>query len=98
MKNITLGQYYPINSAVHKMDARIKILIMVAYIVGIFFVKSYFGYVITAAFVVCMILFSKVPPASVIRFNRHTVFGYFYSDIKSTMDKTGCFTVELVEA
>lgn len=41
MKDVTFGQYYPATSFVHKMDARIKILISIAYIVAVFLVSSY---------------------------------------------------------
>lgn len=67
MKNITLGQYYPAVSIVHKMDARIKIILMTIYIIAIFFIKSYFGYAVTAAFVLLTVLFSKIPLKSVLK-------------------------------
>ena len=37
MKDVTFGQYFPTNSFVHKMDARAKILLSIAYIVAVFF-------------------------------------------------------------
>ena len=40
MQEVAFGQYYPAKSFVHKMDARIKILAVIAYIVGVFLVKS----------------------------------------------------------
>ena len=51
MNNITFGQYYPVESPVHRLDPRIKILAVVLYIVVIFFIKSFSGYAVTAAFV-----------------------------------------------
>ena len=42
------GQYYPTDSIIHRMDPRCKILLTIAYMVAIFLVKSYLGYVITA--------------------------------------------------
>jgi energy-coupling factor transport system permease protein len=42
--NITLGQYFPGNSAVHRLDPRTKILLALAYIVLIFLIKSIAGY------------------------------------------------------
>ena len=41
MKDVTFGQYYPADSFVHRMDARIKILLSIAFIVAVFLVKSY---------------------------------------------------------
>ena len=49
--NITLGQYFPGNSALHRMDPRAKILISFAYIVLIFLIKSLLGYLAAFVFV-----------------------------------------------
>ena len=49
LSNITLGQYFPGNSPVHRMDPRAKIVISGVYIVLIFLIKSLLGYL--AAFV-----------------------------------------------
>ena len=44
LNDITFGQYYPTNSCVHKMDARIKILIALAFMVFIFCINTVYGY------------------------------------------------------
>ena len=41
MKDVSFGQYFPTKSFVHNMDARIKILAVIAYIVAVFLVKSF---------------------------------------------------------
>lgn len=66
-KDVAFGQYYPTDSIVHKLDARIKIFLTLLYVVGIFFVKSYFGFMLTAAMLVCIILIAKLPMASVLK-------------------------------
>jgi energy-coupling factor transport system permease protein len=50
--NITLGQYFPGDSAVHRMDPRTKILLGLAYITLIFLVKSLLGYLAAFLFIV----------------------------------------------
>ena len=42
LKDVTFGQYYPTESPVHRLDPRVKILLVIAYIVGIFLVESFF--------------------------------------------------------
>lgn len=42
--NITLGQYYPVNSVIHRLDARLKIMGVMLYIIGIFLVRGFVGY------------------------------------------------------
>ncbi|WP_256201418.1 hypothetical protein [Thermoanaerobacter thermocopriae] len=43
-RNITIGQYIPGDSAVHKLDPRIKIIISFIFIVAIFFINKLSGY------------------------------------------------------
>jgi len=43
LKDITLGQYFPGNSFIHKLDPRTKILIMIAYVVLVFIVQNFYG-------------------------------------------------------
>lgn len=61
LSDITLGQYYPANSCIHKMDARIKILLSLAFMVVIFCINSVYGYAALFVFTVFMIAMSKIP-------------------------------------
>ena len=74
LSDITFGQYYPVNSFVHKMDARIKLLILIAYIVLIFIVKNFYGFLVVLTFLGAVIIFSKVPLASLIKSAKAVVF------------------------
>lgn len=57
LSNITLGQYFPGNSPVHRLDPRTKILLTVAYIVCIFSAQGFLCFALIAAFVgVCAAL------------------------------------------
>ncbi len=69
MKDVTFGQYYPANSFVHKMDARVKILIVIAYIVAVFLVRTFhfLGFAACFVFVVVATVFAKVPFSKVLR-------------------------------
>ena len=58
---ITLGQFVPGNSPVHRLDPRTKILLMLAYIVLVFLVKSLPGFVIPFLFLVAAVRLSRVP-------------------------------------
>ncbi len=61
IKDITLGQYLPGNSAVHRLDPRTKIILIFAYIVMIFTVKNAVGYLISALFLMTVCIISKIP-------------------------------------
>ena len=61
LNNITMGQYYPTDSAVHRLDPRTKILLTVFFIVGVFMIHSLWGYALALAFVYFMARMSRVP-------------------------------------
>ena len=63
MKDVTFGQYYPAKSFAHNLDARIKILLTIAYIVGVFLVKPFYflGFAACFLFVILATAFARVP-------------------------------------
>lgn len=58
---IIIGQFYPAESTVHKIDPRMKILVLAIFIVGLFFSKNFFGYIFSALFLWCAIKLSRIP-------------------------------------
>lgn len=67
LKDITLGQYFPIESPIHSLDPRVKILLTFAFITGVFCVNSLWGFVAVAAFVLFTVFLSKVSLVTVIK-------------------------------
>ena len=61
LKNITLGQYYPVDSAVHRLDPRVKILLLIAFVVAVFLVADLTGFVLIAAYLVLAARLSRLP-------------------------------------
>ena len=61
LKDITLGQYYPAESWIHHLDARVKILSSIAYIVSLFLIKSFYGFILAIAFLAVVTALSTVP-------------------------------------
>ncbi len=61
MKNVTLGQYYPVDSWVHRLDPRTKILLTIALIVGVFMVNSLVGYALVLGFVWLTARMAQIP-------------------------------------
>lgn len=59
IKNVTLGQYFPGNSLVHRLDARIKLIIAILIIVVVFCMKSW-GFALVAAFLLVSCLLSEL--------------------------------------
>ena len=44
LKNITMGQYYPVDSVVHRLDPRMKLILAILFIVAVFMAHSFVGY------------------------------------------------------
>ena len=49
LKDITLGQYFPGNSVVHRLDPRTKLIMVVVYIAALFLAKWFLSYALMAA-------------------------------------------------
>lgn len=60
LNDITLGQYYPGDSAIHRMDPRMKLILTIVYIVGVFMVGNLPGYVIALAFLYIVVRISGI--------------------------------------
>ena len=67
IRDITLGQYYPGSSAVHGLDARTKIIATLIYIVALFVVKNFWGFLIAGAALFAVIGVSRVPMKFIFR-------------------------------
>ncbi|MDD4689518.1 MAG: energy-coupling factor transporter transmembrane component T [Eubacteriales bacterium] len=61
LKDITFGQFFPGDSTLHRMDARVKILLTIAYIVLIFCVDSAISYGLFVAFTFILMFLSQIP-------------------------------------
>ena len=67
IKDITIGQYYSANSVVHRMDARMKIVLTFALIISIFLCKSIPSLALIVLITVALILVSRVPLKMVLK-------------------------------
>ncbi|MDO4804798.1 MAG: energy-coupling factor transporter transmembrane component T [Lachnospiraceae bacterium] len=60
-KDVTLGQYYPADSILHKLDPRVKFLGTVVFIIAVFLVRGVVGYLAVTAVLASLVILSKVP-------------------------------------
>jgi energy-coupling factor transport system permease protein len=74
LSDITFGQYYPTSSFVHKMDSRIKLILLIAFIVLIFVVKNFYGFLVVYGMLLIATLFSRVPISSLLKSAKAVVF------------------------
>lgn len=61
IRDITLGQYYPTGSVLHRLDPRVKLLGTLVFIVSLFLFDNFIGYIVATVFLVTMIIISRVP-------------------------------------
>ncbi len=67
LKDITLGQYFPGNSPIHRLDPRTKLIGLVVYIVALFMAKSWISYAVMLSFLLITIKISTIPAKSILR-------------------------------
>ena len=67
LKDITLGQFFPGSSPVHRMDPRTKLILLVVYIVVLFSAANWLSYGIVLAFLAATIAISKIPLKAIVR-------------------------------
>ncbi|MDE5996476.1 MAG: energy-coupling factor transporter transmembrane protein EcfT [Eubacterium sp.] len=61
MSEITIGQYFPGKSVIHKMDARMKIILVVLFIVALFLCKNFISLALVIAALIAIISVSSIP-------------------------------------
>ncbi len=66
-KNLTIGQHYPIDSTIHDLDPRVKIIITFLYIVSLFIIDTFPVYILVLLFLTLAVTLSKVPVKFVIK-------------------------------
>ncbi len=62
IRDITLGQYYPGNSLIHRLDPRVKIIATFLFVIELFLVNNFKGYFVAIAFLAAVIFIARIPP------------------------------------
>ena len=71
---ITLGQFYPTNSPIHRTDPRVKFTATIVYITFLLMINNFWGYGFAALFIAFLIAISKIPPKLMFRGLRAIIF------------------------
>ncbi len=67
IRDITIGQFFPGNSFLHKLDPRTKIILTVLYIVSVFLAKSISAFLVLILFTAGLIIISTIPPKVILK-------------------------------
>ncbi len=74
IKDITLGQYFPGNTVIHRLDPRTKLLFTVCYIVALFMAKGPVGYAVMTGVLLLCVLLSKIKFSVLVKSMRSVLF------------------------
>ena len=94
LKDITLGQFFPGHSAIHRMDPRTKLILTMVYIVALFIAQNWISYSLMLVFLLTCIKISSIPPKSIVRGMKPLVFILIFTAILNIFYTDG--GVELV--
>lgn len=61
LKDITIGQFFPGNSVIHRMDSRFKIILEIIYVVMLFIASNFYAMIPSAAFLILILRRRKFP-------------------------------------
>lgn len=81
MANITIGQYYPENSIIHKLDPRVKLFGTMVFIVLLFLIHNVVGYALFTVFLAAVIKTTKVPFKKLLKGVRGIIFLLLFSAV-----------------
>lgn len=73
LRDITIGQYYPADSVIHRLDPRVKLMATLLFVISLFTFRNIVGFIIATIFLITFIKLSKVP------------FGYMVKGLRAIM-------------
>ena len=89
LKDITLGQYFPDDTVVHRLDPRTKIILVVLYIAELFIAKSWISYGLMFMILVACMVLARAKPKTVLRGMKPLVFVIVFTAILNVFFTAG---------
>lgn len=85
LRDITLGQYFPGSSPIHKLDPRMKIILSILYIVLIFSCKTLYSFALAAVLAVCLVALSRISVVTVMKSMKPVLFIIVFTGIMNLL-------------
>ncbi len=89
LKDITLGQYFPGNSILHRMDPRLKILLMIEFVVLVFFATNLYTFAYLSLCMALLIFFSGISVSVIIKGLKPIIFISLFTALINVFWTTG---------
>ena len=74
LKDITLGQYFPGNTFVHRLDPRVKLIFTILYIIALFLAKHLLSYAVLIAVLILCVAISRIKPKALFKGMKPVIF------------------------
>ncbi len=81
VRDIALGQFIPGKSIIHKTDPRVKIVVLIAFMIIVFFTYNYLALAFTTVFVIAIMLMTKIPVKTYLKSMKVIIFVIIFSSV-----------------
>ncbi|MCR4605786.1 MAG: energy-coupling factor transporter transmembrane protein EcfT [Eubacterium sp.] len=78
-KGLTIGSYYPVDSPIHRLDPRVKLVAVLVFLVSLFLFDNFIGYIVVTVFLGAVIILSKVPLKYILKGMKFILFLLFFT-------------------
>ena len=89
LNDVTFGQYYPVESFVHRLDPRVKLLALIAYIVLLFVANNFYSLATCAIVLIAALIAARVPFGSVLRSVKGVIFILIFTAVLNIFFHSG---------
>lgn len=89
LKDITLGQYFPGDTIIHRLDPRVKLIWTVIYIAALFTAKGFAGYGVMLACLACVMALSRIGPKTVLKGLKPLIYIIVFTAVLNLFFTTG---------
>ena len=89
LSDITLGQYFPGESPLHRLDPRTKILLAIAYIVAVFLIDTPIAFLLFSIFTIALCLVSRISLKVIFKGIKPIIFILIFTAIINVLMTTG---------
>ena len=89
IRDITLGQYFPGNTVLHRLDPRVKIILTVAYIVAVFLAKNLYSFALVTVSALALVAVSRISPRTILKSMKPILFVLAFTTFFNLFFTTG---------
>ena len=93
LKDVTLGQYFPGTTAIHRLDPRTKLVLVIVYIVALFLAKNVVSYALVFVFLAAVVMISRIQLKVLLRSMKPLLFIIILTGLLNLFYELGEFLI-----